>query len=124
MVIYQAKPKRKVTGGRYRSKIKRLHSLGNLPTNTKFAETKTKVRSTKGGNSKVVALSINKVNVYNPKTKKCTVQEIKSVVENPANRHLVRRNVITKGAIVTTDAGKVKITSRPGQDASLSGILL
>ena len=36
----------------------------------------------------------------------------------------VRRNIITKGAIVKTEAGLVKITSRPGQDGTLNGILV
>lgn len=124
MAIYQGKPKRKITGGRYRNRTKKLHSLGNLPTNTKLGEANSKLKTIKGGKAKLVALSTNKVNIYDPKTKKCVVQEIKLVIENPANRHLVRRNVITKGTIVTTELGKVKITSRPGQGNSLSGILL
>jgi small subunit ribosomal protein S8e len=34
----------------------------------------------------------------------------------------VRRNIITKGAVVDTDIGHVKITSRPGQSGALNGI--
>lgn len=44
------------------------------------------------------------------------------MTENPANIHYVRRNIITKGAVVDTSVGKVKITSRPGQSGSLSGV--
>ena len=50
--------------------------------------------------------------------------KILNVVENSANPHLVRRNILTKGAIVETEMGKVKVTSRPGQDACLNGIAL
>jgi len=64
------------------------------------------------------------INVYDPKTKKYSKVEIKTVVENPANRHYVRRNILTKGTIVDTSLGKAKITSRPGQEAVLNGILV
>ncbi|MFH1511592.1 MAG: 30S ribosomal protein S8e, partial [Candidatus Woesearchaeota archaeon] len=33
-------------------------------------------------------------------------------------------NIITKGTIVDTDKGKVRITSRPGQDGTLNGVLV
>jgi ribosomal protein S8E len=36
--------------------------------------------------------------------------EIKNVLETPSNRFLARQNVITKGAIVETELGKVRIT--------------
>jgi len=32
--------------------------------------------------------------------------------------------ILTKGAIVETELGKVKITSRPGQDGVLNGVLI
>ena len=34
------------------------------------------------------------------------------------------RNILTKGAFVETNLGKVKITSRPGQDGNMNGILI
>jgi len=80
MAIYQGNPKRKITGGRYKNKDKRLCILGDLPTNTKLGENKSKTKRTKGGDIKIIALSINKINVYNPKTKKCSVHEIKAVI--------------------------------------------
>ena len=50
--------------------------------------------------------------------------EIISVVENPANIHYVRRNIMTKGAIIETELGKAKITSRPGQTGTINAILI
>jgi small subunit ribosomal protein S8e len=47
-----------------------------------------------------------------------------TVTENPANKNFVRRNILTKGAVVATDLGKAKITSRPGQDGEVNAILL
>ncbi|MHA1475907.1 MAG: 30S ribosomal protein S8e, partial [Promethearchaeota archaeon] len=35
-----------------------------------------------------------------------------------------RRNILTKGAIVKTKLGLVKITSRPGQTGQINGKLL
>ena len=60
----------------------------------------------------------------NPKTKKSQKAELKTVVESPANRNFVRRNIITKGSVVETSLGKVKITSRPGQEGTLNGVLV
>ena len=50
--------------------------------------------------------------------------EIKDVLENPANPHYVRRDIITKGAIVITDIGKARITSRPGQHGVVNAVLI
>jgi len=45
-------------------------------------------------------------------------------VETPSNKFLARQNVLTKGAIVETELGKVRITNRPTQEGVLNGILL
>ena len=50
--------------------------------------------------------------------------DILDVVENKANPNFVRRNIITKGAIVETSKGNAKVTSRPGQSGVISGVLL
>ena len=44
--------------------------------------------------------------------------------ENPADANYVRRNSMTKGAVVQTDLGSVRITSRPGRAGVLNGVLL
>ena len=50
--------------------------------------------------------------------------QIISVLKNPANRDYERRRIITKGAILDTELGQVKVLSRPGQDGILNGILI
>ena len=50
--------------------------------------------------------------------------KITAVVENPANRHFVRRNIITKGTVIETEKGKARITSRPGQEGVINAILI
>jgi small subunit ribosomal protein S8e len=47
-----------------------------------------------------------------------------TVRENPANPNYVQRNIITKGAILETDLGLVRVRSPPGQDGVLSGVRL
>src|SRR5881296_1264151 len=46
------------------------------------------------------------------------------VIRNPANVDYQRRGVITKGAIVETELGQARVTSRPGQDGVINAILL
>jgi len=125
MAISHKRAKRKISGGRYKSKIvKRLAGLGNLPRHTKIGEKTTKIIRVIGGNKKVFLLKSDIVNVYDNKNKKYIQSKILSVIENPANRHFIRRNILTKGAVVKTEMGNVKLTSRPGQEGTINGILL
>ena len=87
-------------------------------------KTRSKIIRTRGGNQKQRLLSVNVANVLDQKTKKFEKAKILSVVENTASRHFVRRNIITKGAVVETDKGKAKVTSRPGQDGTVNAILI
>ncbi|MFH1212224.1 MAG: 30S ribosomal protein S8e [Candidatus Woesearchaeota archaeon] len=124
-MITQAKSKRKASGGVLRSSFKKkITRKGGLSALTKLDKTVVKQKRARGGSIRLTLLSANKVNVFNPKTKKCEVAEMKNVTENPANRHFVRRDILTKGTIVDTSIGKVKITSRPGQEGTVNGILL
>lgn len=117
--------KRKLSGGLYKkSHKKRLHSLASQPTLTILGATKIKTKRVRAAEKKSILLKTNKANVYDPKTKKYAVTEITTVLENPANRHYVRRNIITKGTIVETKLGKARITSRPGQQPVLNAILV
>ncbi len=125
MVVYQKRSKRKTTGGRYRSsEKKRMANVGAIPTLTKVGERKAKVKREKGGSLKHTLLTINKVNITDPKTKKTKMTEIITVIESPANRHFIRRNIITKGTILETKLGKARVTSRPGQVGTLNAILI
>lgn len=124
MARTQLRSKRKVSGGRYhQARAKKKKELTRLPTLTKLNEKKSKKLRILGGNLKQILLSVNQVNVVNKEGKTQTV-EILNVLENPANPNLVRRNILTKGTIVKTSLGKVKITSRPGQESSLNGVLV
>ncbi len=125
MALTSHKSKRKLTGGRYQDyRKKRVFEIRGQPILTKLGEKKAKTIRGVGGNIKQKLLSVNIIHVYDSKTRKHTPEIIKTIVENTANRHYVRRNIITQGAVVDTAKGKVKVTSRPGQVGVLQGVLV
>ena len=76
------------------------------------------------GRRRLGLLSVSTVNVNTPKDGKTVKATINSVIENDADPNFIRRNIVTKGSIVDTNMGRVKITSRPGMHGVASGILL
>src|SRR5688500_17393335 len=70
---------------------------------TKLGAHVQKLIRARAGNQKVKLLATDSINVTDPKTKKTSKATIKTVTENPANIHYVRRNILTKGAVVDTD---------------------
>ena len=116
--------KRKVSGGRYHKfREKKKRELVGTPALTKLEETKSKKKRTLGGNRKNKLLSADIVNLVG-KDGKVVKVKIKNVVDNPADKHLARRNIITKGAIIETEKGKARVTSRPGQDGVINAVLI
>ncbi len=125
MAISQKRSKRKATGARYKSIYKKKqYELGSNPTLTKLDKIKRKAIRVIGGNKKARLLSADIANVLDPKTKKHKVVKIKNVIDNTANRNYIRRNILTKGAVIETELGKAKITSRPGQEGAVNAVLI
>ncbi len=83
-------------------------------------ETRVRTNRAKGGSVKTRVIQTNKVNLL--LKGKAVVAEIESVLENPANRHFVRRNILTKGTIIETSKGKARITNSPGQDGIINAV--
>lgn len=125
MVITQANPRRKATGGRYKKSLvlKRKYQMGRAPSLIKLDKLHVKKIRIMGGDQKFRLMSSNIINIIQSNGKH-KVTKILTIVESPANVHYVRRNIMTKGTIVQTEDGKVKITNRPGQDGTLNGVLL
>ncbi|MCD6447552.1 MAG: 30S ribosomal protein S8e [Thermoplasmata archaeon] len=122
---WHGRSQRKETGGRYRPfRKKRKYELGRDPMLATIGEEELKKIRVRGGNYKIRVIAAKYANVTNPKTGETKKVEIKDVLENPANPHYVRRDIITKGAIVLTEIGKAKITSRPGQDGCVNAVLI
>jgi len=125
MVVFQGKGKRSPRGSRYKShRNYKKSELGRLPASTGIGKKRARKIRTVGGHGRIKLLDAESVNVVDPKTKKSQKAKIKTTLENPANRHFVRRNILTKGAVIETDKGKAKITSRPGQDGVVNAVLV
>ena len=125
MAISQARPKRKHTGARYKDfRKKRQHELGREPSFTKLDKTRIQILRVMGANRKLKLLSTDTANLYDPKSKAYKQVKIKTITDNPANRHFIRRNIMTKGSVIDTEFGKAKITSRPGQNGVVNAVLI
>lgn len=123
MTKWQLPPRKKTTGGfvkRHAKKTRAQRGRDYLPT--RIGEPKIKELRTRGGNRKLIALTTNFANILadgrHQKTK------IISVSDNPADSQFVRRNIITKGAIIVTELGKARVTNRPGQEGTINAVLV
>ncbi len=116
---------RKISGGKYikRMKKKKYALTGQNKVVKLFKDEKRKTKRTLGGNKKVYLLRGKFVNIQE-KGKKVKKVEIKKVLETPSNKFLARQNILTKGTIVETEFGKVKITNRPTQEGMINGVLV
>ena len=128
MVQYHKHSRTKASGSgglKRRSRDKTLANYGGFFSRAHLSQSEKEERKSFqviGGGNKVAAVKLAFANlVVEGKAKKV---RIKNVLENPANRHYARENIITKGAIVDTDAGKARITSRPGQDGTANAVLV
>lgn len=124
MVIYQGRQGRTETGKKYKLHSKKKKArIGRPPIFTRIESKLLKKQPVRGANLKIKIKSVDEVNVLlgNKTYKKA---KITAFVDNKANPTLLKNKIITKGAIVKTDLGDVKITSRPGQQSVLNGVLL
>jgi len=124
-MLWQGESVRKVTGGRRRPAAgKRRSEIGSAPADTHIGEDRRKVIRTVGGNTKVRSMRAgfaNVTNLANGETKKVRIETVEA---NSANPNYVRRNLLTKGAIVKTELGRARIMSRPGQDGVINAVLI
>lgn len=125
MAYYQGNDLRKPTGGlKARHRDKRKYELGSPPTKTTLSTSEErKIERVMGGNRKIrlkKALYVN-VALKDGSTKKVKILD---VVETPENPQYAKFKIISKGTVVKTELGLVKITSRPGQDGVLNGVLV
>lgn len=108
--------------GEYRRK--RKYEQGLPPTKTTMSsEEERKVDRVLGGNFKIRLKQVLYVNVVVEKgvVKKAKILDVVETPENPQN---AKSKIISKGSILKTELGLVKVTSRPGQDGVLNGILI
>jgi small subunit ribosomal protein S8e len=124
MAISQWRSNRKKSGGRYkRAFSKQKAHNGGVPALTRIGAIKFITLRVLGGAIKHKSLLQENVNVA--EGSKITKDVVVSVVENDSNRNYIRRNIITKGAIVELKSGKkARITSRPGQNKVLNAVIV
>ena len=125
MPLWQGKSKRYASGARRKSKRKhRKYERGSQATETIIGETKLRQKRTLGGNLKLRLLAVSHANVVDRSSGKAEKLKIIQVLENPADVDLDRRGVVTKGAIIETEKGKARVTSRPGQSGVVDAIMI
>ena len=125
MARSQARSIRKFTGKKYKYfRKKRKRELERPTINTTIGEEKKKKQRVMGGNFKLKLFSSQYINVTDPNTNKTARVRILDFERNDASKDLNRRHVLTKGAVVETELGNAKITSRPGQTGQLNGVLI
>jgi len=119
----QGRSTRKRTGGRLKhASNKKRHQLGREPAETTVGETRVQYIDSRGNGKKVRALSTNVAQVADGDA--VSEAEIENVVDNPSNVNYARRNIITKGAIIETSAGRARVSSRPGQTGQVNAVLI
>jgi small subunit ribosomal protein S8e len=123
MALWHGKSKRKATGGKLRRhRNKKNFEMGSEQTETKIGERRAKTVNSRGKTTKVKVRVAQYANVLKKGKSKKT--KILGVKDNKANLHYVRRNVVTKGAVIDTELGPARVTSRPGQDGNINAVLL
>jgi small subunit ribosomal protein S8e len=124
-MLWQGRSVRKVTGGRIRpAQGKKKTEIGLSPADTHIGDEKRTILRTTGANEKVRALRALYANVTNPTNGDTKKSKIVTVEENSADANYVRRNLLTKGAIIKTEIGRARIVSRPGQDGVINALLI
>ncbi|MBU5682149.1 MAG: 30S ribosomal protein S8e [Candidatus Aenigmatarchaeota archaeon] len=113
------------TGAKFipRYKVKKKCHLGGDEILVELRDRERKiVRRTKGGNKKFKLRFATYANVFDGKNYKKV--KILDVIENKAHPLYERRKIITKGAIIKTEIGLAKVTSRPSQHGVVNAILI
>jgi small subunit ribosomal protein S8e len=124
-MLWQGRSVRKPTGGRYRLRlVKRRREIGSAPTDSHIGKDRRVIVRTTGGNVKIRTMRAEYANVADPASGTVKRARIETVEENIANPNYVRRNLLTKGAVIRTELGRARILSRPGQEGIINAVLL
>ncbi|OPX67034.1 MAG: 30S ribosomal protein S8e [Methanoregulaceae archaeon PtaB.Bin056] len=124
-MLWQGRSVRLPTGGRIRlTLVKRRTEIGSAPTDSHIGKERRSIVRTTGGNRKVRTMRTEYANVADPRSGTVRKVRIETVDANVANPNYVRRNLLTKGAIIRTELGKARIMSRPGQEGVINAVLI
>lgn len=122
---YENLLKRKASGGRVKPHAgKRKYQRDEYMIETLLGAEKRVKKRMRGGSYKVALKMGEYANVLDPESKKVSKVKILRVLSNPANPDFERKGVITKGAVIETEIGKAKVSSRPSQNGVINAILI
>lgn len=124
MRLWRERSLRKPSGGRHHAaRKKKARDMGPIPLLTKIMLAReTKPKRLRGGRKQSHLTGEIYANLI--EQGKARKVKVISVIENPASRHFVRQNLLTKGAIVKTEAGLVRVTSRPSREGVVNAVLV
>ncbi|MEM3670850.1 MAG: 30S ribosomal protein S8e [Thermoprotei archaeon] len=125
MSYYQGNDNRRITGSvKAFNRGKRKFELGGHFTASSLAQKEVVAADAgRGGTVRLRLLKANMVNVVESGGASKRVK-VDSIVRTPANLEYARRGIVTKGTIVRTELGEVRITSKPGRHGVLNGVLI
>ena len=115
--------KRKSTGGRSRpGRGRRAYEKDGYAIEPLVGPTHTRPNRRRGGHVSTGIVFAEVANVSD-KSGKTVKSKILRVKKSPANRDYERRGVITRGAVIETEAGEAVVTSRPTADGVVNAVL-
>jgi small subunit ribosomal protein S8e len=117
--------KRKFTGGRkIASRGRRNFEIDRYPNEATVGPIDTVTRTVRGGNTKTALKTADFANITDPSSNKTIRSKILRVTKNIANKDYERRGVLSKGALIETEAGPARISSRPGQSGMVNAVAI
>lgn len=115
--------KRRPTGGRSKpSRGRRAFEKDGYPIEPLVGPISRRPIRRRGGLVTAGVVFSDVANVSDP-SGKTTRSKILRVKKSPANRDFERRGVITRGAVLETEAGEALVTSRPTADGVVNAVL-
>ena len=115
--------KRKPTGGRAKPhRGRRAYESDGYAIEPLVGEASRRPIHRRGGHVSAGLIFADFANVSDG-SGKATKSKILRVKKSPANRDYERRGVITRGAILETEAGEAVVTSRPTADGVVNAVL-
>jgi small subunit ribosomal protein S8e len=115
--------KRKQSGGRTRpSRGRRAYERDGYAIEPLVGDVSKRPSRLRGGSVSVGLVFSDTANVSG-RTGKATRSKILRVKKSPANRDYERRGVITRGAVIETEAGEAVVTSKPTDDGVVNAVL-
>ena len=116
---------RKLSGGRKVAlRGRRKFEIDRYPNEATLGPLDIVSRKVRGRNNKTAFKTVDFANITDPTSNKTIKAKIHRVSKNNANKDYERRGVISKGAVLETEAGLARVLSRPGQHGTVNAIAI